>query len=349
MSQVQTGSEAAAAALVGSFATFSLIDVLDLLARTGHTGELQVVGRGVDHRLWVDAGDLLETETESTTSSLFDLACIEEGWFYFTSSAAKPDGRHRVGVQQVLEELGPQVGEWRELVRVLPPDAMVKMSSSTPSDEVQIRADQWQVLSLVGNPGKTVREVIGDAPLHPLDTLRTLRELANNHLILVEHDEMSSSTSGPPTLLTTPVPPLGDIPAPPPPVSVDGAAEEADAFTGRPSGPTPATPEASDDADAGSGIDAPAGGAAAFGTMALGPNEPMPPLQPFDARSSAPPVPQSPENWPESPTGQEEFPPPPVAGSFSMPTQSSVLPPPISGDPWSTPVASKELNGDDAG
>ncbi len=347
MSQVQSGSEAAAAALVGSFATFSLIDVLDLLARTGHTGELQVVGRGVDHRLWVDAGDLLETETETATSSLFDLACIEEGWFYFTASTAKPDGRTRIAVAQVLEELGPQVGEWRELVRVLPPDAMVKMSSSTPSDEVQIRADQWQVLSLVGNPGKSVREVIVDAPLHPLDTLRTLQELANNHLISVEFDEMSSDSSSSTTLLTTPAPALRDLPNPP--VSVDGGGDDDSAFTGPPSGPTPATPEAADGGEVSGGIDAPAGGAAAFGTMALGPNEPMPPLQAFDARSSAPPVPQSPENWPEPPTAHDEPPPPPVAGSFSMPTQSSVLPPPISGDPWSTPVASKELNGDDAG
>jgi len=44
MSQAQSGSEAAPAALVGSLTTFSLVDVLDLLARTNHTGELQSSG-----------------------------------------------------------------------------------------------------------------------------------------------------------------------------------------------------------------------------------------------------------------------------------------------------------------
>src|SRR5579859_1689182 len=113
MSQIQDGSEATAAALVGSLATFSLFDVLEMLARTGRTGELQVVGRAVDQRVWVDRGDLLDPSGEGTRSSaLFELACIEEGWFYFTVAPTAPEGQARVPVASVLADLGPQVVEW---------------------------------------------------------------------------------------------------------------------------------------------------------------------------------------------------------------------------------------------
>ncbi len=184
MSQIQSGSEATAAALVGSLATFSLFDVLNLLASTGHTGELQVVGRAVDQRVWVDRGDLLDpTGQGSNGSALFELACVEEGWFYFTLVGSVPEGQARVPIGSILADLGPQVEEWRDLVASLPFDARVSMSASTPGPAVQIRSDQWQLLSLVGNPGRTVRAVVDAADTHPLDTLRTLRELVDAHLV----------------------------------------------------------------------------------------------------------------------------------------------------------------------
>jgi hypothetical protein len=93
MTQGQSESGAAAAALVGSLDTFTLLDVLDLLARTGHSGELQVVGRGIDHTLLVDSGDLLDTTGDNELSTtLFELACRDEGWFYFNTAITLPEG-----------------------------------------------------------------------------------------------------------------------------------------------------------------------------------------------------------------------------------------------------------------
>lgn len=187
MSQIQSATEAAPAALVGSLSTFKLIDVLDMLARTGHSGELQVVGKGVDRRVWIDAGDLVDNDDSRGTpleTAVFELACIEDGWFYFTSARA-PEGSSRVSIVSLLDSLGPQVQEWRALVEVLPFEATVCMSSSTPAGEVQIRGDQWQMLSLVGNPGRPVREVIDATNSHPLDAMRTLRELSDAGLVLV--------------------------------------------------------------------------------------------------------------------------------------------------------------------
>jgi hypothetical protein len=329
MSQLQSGSEAAAATLVGSLATFSLVDVLEFLSRTGHTGELQVVGRGVDQRVWMDRGDLVTTGTGSPDAILFDLACIEEGWFYFTASEAAPDGGSRTPVGLALHDVGPQVEEWRSLVAALPFSATVKMSSTTPAAEVQIRADQWQLLSLAGSGGLTVREVLDSSGKHPLDTLRTLRELTDNHLISVDGPTagaLSTATTGisaPESTGPPPAPEVASLPDPP---------HDAE--------PTPESKV----------------------SPGLATKAPLPPFVP------PPPIPPAPEGWVETerPNGSESHEP---AASIADGALSdgpgtpfrakssedeaansphhSVMPPPINGDPWSS-ARSAQQPGDES-
>lgn len=194
MSEVQTESEATAAALVGSLETFNLVDVLDLLARTGHTGELQVVGRGVDRRIWVDQGDMVDGVGEGGLHlALFDLACRDEGWFYFTNAVAVPEGTERLSISDTLGELGPQVEEWRRLVETLPAQATVCMAPNPPGAEVQIRGEQWQLLSMVGAPGRTVWEIMEASSLEPLVVLRTLQELSDAGLVTVDTSGVSAA------------------------------------------------------------------------------------------------------------------------------------------------------------
>ncbi len=300
MSQVQSGSEAAAAALVGSLATFSLVDILDLLSRTSHTGELQIVGRGIDQRVWMDNGDLVTTGTRSPDTILFDLACIDEGWFYFTESDASPDFGSRTPVNAVLVGVAPQVEEWRSLVARLPFDTVVKMSKSTPAAEVQIRGDQWQLLSLVGG-GRSVRQVVDASELHSLDTLRTLGELLAARLIEIDHSQPSTE------------PPLEAPPAP--------------AVT-----PPPAPPRA---AEPGPGPEAARRDPAGASTL--------PPFVP-PSPSSVPPVP---EGWVATDStngndaaheaGEEQAP----ASAPGPPPASPVMPPPITGDPWSSALTTE--------
>jgi hypothetical protein len=272
MSQIRSGSEPAAATLVGSLVAFPLLDVLDLLSRTGRTGELQVVGHGIDRRIWVDRGDLVDTSGSGAPGNgIFELACIEDGWFYFTLADATPNDTGRTPVSAVIGDLTPQVTEWHSLLAFLPFDATVRMSTSTPADEVHIRADQWQLLGLVG-AGREVREVVAASALHPLDTLRTLRELADGYLVSVEpaggatvHELVSA-----PEDETADNPLAGEVPV------------------------TQSVPEPREE---------------------LEPAEQQP-------RFAAPPVPV----------------PAVDAGAPSDGIQGSVMPPPITGDPWSTPL-----------
>lgn len=186
MNQIRPTS-GAAHVLAGSLAAFPLLDVLRLLGRTRHSGQLQVVGDGVEAHLWIDGGELCDNAAVAA-DRLFELACLDEAWFTVTAaapSAAAERSGDRIPLDPLLDQVGPQVAEWQALIRALPFDAVARMAPAMSGAEVHIRADQWRVLSLVG-AGRPVHEVVDVADGRPLDTLRIVYELAEQQLISVE-------------------------------------------------------------------------------------------------------------------------------------------------------------------
>ncbi|MGA3149134.1 MAG: DUF4388 domain-containing protein, partial [Acidimicrobiales bacterium] len=148
--------------------------------------ELQVVGETVDGRVWLDRGELSSAHvgTASTIAeAVFDLACLTEGWFYFTSGPTSSNGQSPVPVDVVLSEVGPQVDEWRALQQAVPIEAVVTLCPDPPGEDVQIRSDQWRVLTTIGNNGNTVRSVLDRIGGDQIVGLRTLRDLYTAHLV----------------------------------------------------------------------------------------------------------------------------------------------------------------------
>jgi len=95
MNQHESSEEAPAASLVGSLAAFSLSDILSMLASTKQTGELQVVSEAVDGKVWLADGELSNAHVGAATTigqAVFELACVSEGWFYFTVGVVSSSG-----------------------------------------------------------------------------------------------------------------------------------------------------------------------------------------------------------------------------------------------------------------
>jgi hypothetical protein len=230
---------APAASLVGSLSVFSLADVLSMLASTAQTGELQVVADAAGGRLWLDAGRLSNAQVGSATTigqSVFELACLDEGWFYFTLGAASFGGQPSVSVEAVLNEVRPQVDEWKEIRSIVPVDALVNLSPTPPGHDVQIRSDQWQILTIVGTHGRSVNDVLDAMGGDHMAGLRTLRDLAAAGLLqLTPASGRLVGDFGPPSFAPSPIgaadetavipdPPAAGEPAdapvvPPPPVA----------------------------------------------------------------------------------------------------------------------------------
>ncbi len=181
--------EAPAASLVGSLSVFTLSDVLSLLAATTQTGELQVVSDAVDGKLWLDAGQFSNAHVGVASTigqAVFELACVSDGWFYFTAGLTSSSGQPAVPVAAVLEEVRPQVEEWLELRDVVPLEAVVALSPTPPGQDVSIRSDQWNVLTTVGNAGHSVKVVVDLIGGDQIAGLRTLRDLQSAGLIVLE-------------------------------------------------------------------------------------------------------------------------------------------------------------------
>jgi len=234
MSQTTNADESSAASLVGNLEIFTLADVLRLLEETRQTGEFQVVGSGIDGRLWLDNGELSNAHVGTATTigqAVFELACVVEGWFYFTSGLVSSSGQPKVPIGAVLSEVRPQVEEWFELRQSVPLDAVVELAPNPPGDDVQIRGDQWRVLTMIGKGGQSVQSVLDAIDDDPIASLRTLRDLCQAGLIALEGGDPGPLVS-PFTAAARETPPavpattdvigsLADVAIMPPPIADD--------------------------------------------------------------------------------------------------------------------------------
>jgi hypothetical protein len=205
------------ATLVGSLSSFPLADVLLLLASTAQSGELQVAGeevagQGVHGKVWLAHGELSNAHVGSTPTigqAVFELACVTGGWFSFTAGVLSSSGQPTAPVAAVLAEVRPRVDEWREICSLIPLEADVRLAPNPPNQEVRIRSDQWRVLTTVGTAGQSVRSVLDQIGGDPIVSLRTLRDLHGDGLIVVSTSDDPIGASPVPTADT----PFGSPPA----------------------------------------------------------------------------------------------------------------------------------------
>lgn len=193
MNPMPSSGETPAASLVGSISAFHVAEVLTLLARTSQSGELQVVGNafdgsGIDGRLWLETGELAGSSVKNAqtmTQAVFELALLDQGWFYFTEGRKSPFPAEKQKVDSALEVVGPQVKEWHDLLQRVPLDAVIRLSPTPPGSEVQIRGEQWQILTTLGSADMSVHDVVAALEHDHVVTLRLLRDLVEAGLVIV--------------------------------------------------------------------------------------------------------------------------------------------------------------------
>jgi hypothetical protein len=226
MTQKSATGQETEAVLVGSLDAFALPDVLTLAATSGSHGRLAVTASGVDGHLWLEGGELtgfLAGDAATLTEAVFDLALVTDGWFSFFPGADAPAPTGHRRVSEVLAEVEPQVAEWHELTARVSLDGLVHLSPNAPGAEVQIRADQWHLLTTISTTGSRVRDVLDAMGSEYVVALRLVCELLDSGLIETveappsgDHIAPSPSAAGsaPATATTFPgaswVPPKSD-------------------------------------------------------------------------------------------------------------------------------------------
>jgi hypothetical protein len=186
MTQTTPSGQESEAVLVGSLGAFALPQVLTLAAASGVDGRLAITATGVDGHLWMEEGELtgfLAGDAATLTEAVFDLALVADGWFSFFPGGETPAPAGRRSVADVLSEVEPQVAEWHSLVSRVSLDGLVHLSPNAPGPEVQIRADQWHVLTTISTNGSRVRDVLDAMGSEYVVALRLVCELLDCGLI----------------------------------------------------------------------------------------------------------------------------------------------------------------------
>jgi hypothetical protein len=179
-------------ALQGSLDTFSLPDVLRLLATTTKTGRLRLEGDRGQGNVWLRDGSVVDAvadravEGAPTEEVIFELLRFERGSFAFESDEGTPDAGHPEEVEGLLRRAGALLSEWTELEAVVPSlDHRVALASELPSDEVTIDSDRWRSVVAVAT-ARSVGDLAGSLDLSELNVSRAVRDLVELGVANVE-------------------------------------------------------------------------------------------------------------------------------------------------------------------
>ncbi|MFS8586391.1 MAG: DUF4388 domain-containing protein, partial [Acidimicrobiia bacterium] len=172
-------------ALQGTLDTFSLPDVLRLLATTAKTGRLRIEGDRGRGSVWLADGGIVDADADRVTEGtptdevLFELLRFSEGSFAFEADERAAKGGEPEDVEALLRRSHALLSEWRELENVVPSlEHEVRLASDLSTDEVTIDADRWRSLVAVAG-GRTVGELAAELGLTELGVSRAVRDLVD--------------------------------------------------------------------------------------------------------------------------------------------------------------------------
>ena len=182
-------------ALQGTLDTFSLPDVLKLLATTSKTGRLRIDGDRGQGSVWLRDGRVVDADADRavdgapTDEVVFELLRFGSGSFAFDSESHTPNAEHPDEVEDLLRRANALLSEWTELEAVVPSlDHRVSLTSELSSDEVTIDADRWRSVVAVAG-GRSVGEVASSLGLSELNVSRAVRDLVELGVADVDRPE----------------------------------------------------------------------------------------------------------------------------------------------------------------
>lgn len=172
-------------ALQGTLDTFSLPDVLRLLATTAKTGRLRIEGDRGRGSVWLSDGRIVDADAERavegtpTEEVVFELLRFDAGSFAFDGDDKAAGGGEAEDVEALLRRANALLSEWSELEAVVPSlQHQVSLAGDLPADEVTIDADRWKSVVAIAE-GKTVGELARALGLTELGVSRAVRDLVD--------------------------------------------------------------------------------------------------------------------------------------------------------------------------
>jgi hypothetical protein len=180
-------------ALQGTLDTFSLPDVLRLLATTGKSGCLHVDGDRGRGNVWLDDGAVVAATAErvlgvaSIDEVIFEIMRFGRGSFDFAADEQAPhEDQQPKEVESTLRRATQLLDEWRELESVVPSlGHRVALAPELTVEQVTIDAPRWEALVAIAS-GRSVGELAESLDLGELAVSRTVSDLVELGVAVVE-------------------------------------------------------------------------------------------------------------------------------------------------------------------
>ena len=175
--------------LQGSLETFSLPDVLRLLAATDKTGELQVAtGRG-SGQVWMKDGKVVGGSVGRALESVdavFELLRSDNGSFTFVADRQAVTAAPGEDVEDVLAEAEARLVEWREIEAVVPSmQVRAALAPTAPNPVATMTAEQWLAIVAVSK-STTVEGVMDHLEMGEFVTCKTIKGLVELGLVVLD-------------------------------------------------------------------------------------------------------------------------------------------------------------------
>lgn len=190
-------------ALQGTLDTFSLPDVLRLLATTGKTGCLHVDGDRGRGKVWIDQGTLVGATADralgepSIDEVVFEMLRIGRGSFRFAVDEKAPDTDvEPTEIEGTLRRASQLLDEWRELEAIVPSlSHRVAMAPELTVEQVTVDADRWKALVAIAS-GRSVGELAEALGVGELGISRTVSDLVELGVAVIEPPGAARAPSG---------------------------------------------------------------------------------------------------------------------------------------------------------
>jgi hypothetical protein len=168
-----------AEALTGNLAQLKLLDILRLLHLSGRTGQLELTtDEGEFGEIYLVNGQITHALFEESIGeeAIFGLFSWSKGTFRFVADETTDEQTVGLATTQILEEAMTYASEWERIRKVIPSSNAVYRLASRPSAEIQLRAEDWSVLTQLDGE-RTVREIAEVSQLNELFTSKVICRL----------------------------------------------------------------------------------------------------------------------------------------------------------------------------
>lgn len=173
--------------LQGSLETVGIPDVLQLLANTAKSGELDVSSVRRGGRLWFAGGKLSGFDVgraPAAVDAVFELLRVTSGSFSFDESRSAPEPGKPMAVAPILAEATARLSEWREIEAVVPSLEMMLELVAEPAKEVVLTPEQWKLVVAIGD-GRPVGAVLERRKMGEFDGCKAVKSLIDAALARV--------------------------------------------------------------------------------------------------------------------------------------------------------------------